>query len=104
MRTYITALAPAALFLSLSAGAVQAQSPSLSAQMSYRQMLNQQDMMRRSQQFQLMRQAHEAQEAESKRRAAAQAARSKKSKAAAGKPKQEAKPAGMAGQGAGRKR
>jgi hypothetical protein len=95
MGMRMIALAGAALLLSVSAGTVRAQSPMMQSHMSYQQMLNQQDMMRRSQQFQLMWQARAAQEAERKRRAAG-----RNKSPIAHKAAKDTKPAGGTVQGA----
>ncbi len=82
----INAPAAAALLSLLSPDAVQAQSPSANAQfmMQHQQMMNQMDMMRRSQQLQAMWRAREAQR---RSRSSAHGAAGKKRQAAAPKHK-----------------
>ncbi len=82
----MNALAAAALLSLLSAGAVQAQNPSANTQawMTHQQMMNQMDMMRRSQQLSAMWRAREAR---SKCQGSAQGATGKHCRAAPRKPK-----------------
>ncbi len=82
----MNALAAAALLSLLSTEAVQAQNPSMNTQawMAHQRMMNQMDMMRRSQQLQLMARAREAQ---SQCRGSAKGATGKQCKAAPSKHK-----------------